>query len=148
MPNWCSNNLTVTGRGVGKLIQYVKDTEFDFNLIKPMPIVIRMFNEFGRHTGKWYSWCIANWGTKWGAEVCGTRKVRGGYCVYFDTAWAPAIPIVERLSQKFPKLKFSLYYEESGSCFAGTTIYVGGRLLDEIDQTKEMEERLAAEEEE
>jgi Ferredoxin-like domain in Api92-like protein len=148
MPNWCSNELTVTGRGLQKFAQYVEDIEFDFNKIRPMPIVLRMFNEFGRHTGKWYNWCISHWGTKWTAEVCGSSKRRGKFTISFDTAWAPATGVVERLSQKYPDLTFELYYEESGCCFAGTKIWKAGEVIGDIDQSKELEERCLKEMEE
>jgi len=148
MPNWCSNDLTVTGRGVKKFAQYVADIEFSFEKIRPMPIVIRMFNEFGRHTGKWYNWRVEHWGTKWMTEVTGSSVTRGKFNIYFETAWAPPSGIIETLSRKYPDLTFKLYYEETGCCFAGTAVWKAGDIIRQIDQTKELEKRMIEELEE
>lgn len=56
--------------------------------------------EYGDDT--WYEWCCRHWGTKWNAVE--SRIFDDGF--EFETAWSTPIPILEKLSKKFPKLTF------------------------------------------
>lgn len=69
----------------------------------------------------WYSWCVANWGTKWNAQDTVFKKdpTDQEATICFDTAWSPPIPVVETLSRKFPRLSFTLRYWECGVGFKG-----------------------------
>ena len=67
-----------------------------------------------------YGWCIENWGTKWGfydVELIEDSKDELLYT--FNTAWSPALPVIEKMGEMFPSLKFELRYFEGGSCFNG-----------------------------
>jgi len=76
----------------------------------------------------WYNWNNREWGTKWdvaisegneghvdtymeGPVVNGDNKV-----VYynFDTAWAPPVPAIKKLSAQYPSLLMTLSYKEEG----------------------------------
>ena len=86
---------------------------------------------FSEHQDNWYNWNITNWGTKWSAaEVWNDREdgsvVDGNTSYNFDTAWAPAEPVVSALAQKFPTLNIQHRYCEAGMGFAGEIAYVGG----------------------
>jgi len=37
----------------------------------------------------------------------------------FECAWSPALPVILKMSEMFPKLKFDLSYEEEGRGFKG-----------------------------
>ena len=65
----------------------------------------------------WYTWCTENWGTKWNArrpelaEDC----AKDGYIeIRFDTAWAPPMPVLEKMFEMFPKLSFVCSWENEG----------------------------------
>ncbi len=62
----------------------------------------------------WYEWSIENWGTKWNAYDC---KFKNPTTVLFDTAWSAPLPIILKLSFRFPenKIRFSWADEDTGS---------------------------------
>lgn len=74
----------------------------------PRPDVKDGYNSGG------YEWCIQHWGTKWG--FCDTaRYIRPRSVVYtFNTAWSPPVPLIEKMSDMFPKLTFILNFECEG----------------------------------
>jgi hypothetical protein len=90
----------------------------------------------------WYQWNCDNWGTKWNAgEVWHDRVDNGesteGQTSYnFDTAWAPAEPVIAALAKMFPMLQFEHRYCEGGMGFAGEIMYQNGEVfsMDEYSQ--------------
>jgi len=61
-----------------------------------------------------YQWCCNNWGTKWNAgEVTLTEKEKV-LIYYFDTAWAPPLIVILKLSEFFPDLSFGLKAQYEG----------------------------------
>jgi hypothetical protein len=48
----------------------------------------------------WYSWSIANWGTKWNAYDSIQREDGS---IYFQTAWSTPYPVMLALSAKYPE---------------------------------------------
>lgn len=79
-----------------------------------------------------YEWCIEHWGTKWG--ICNPKLVskRTRQLKYtFDCAWSPCCPIVHKMSELFPKLKFKLRYFECGITFQGTFICENSEILED-----------------
>jgi hypothetical protein len=121
MPNWTRNELNVQADDP-KYIKEFKDkvfTEddkgklnFDFEKIIPMPKNIFRGNlgkeereKYGENN--WYDWSIENWGTKWNAyetqiNYDGEEELE----IEFETAWDTPRPIIKKLSQMFPKLRF------------------------------------------
>jgi hypothetical protein len=90
----------------------------------------------------WYQWNINHWGTKWDvANVDGENSFETyafldkldegeiGYSLW--TAWSPCIPIIEKLSIKFPTLEFKVMYVETGMEFWGISEYANGELIEE-----------------
>lgn len=82
-------------------------------------------DEFNTQLAKnenWYWWNLRNWGTKWdiavgdGDEWASTHLTideDGDELTYtFQTAWSPAIEVLDLLVQQHPTLIFNLYYEE------------------------------------
>ena len=88
-----------------------------------------------RETGHrdWYSWSIANWGTKWDASSPNRidKREDGMACVRFDTAWSPPTPVIEVLGQQFPKLHLTLRYWEGGAAFKGRFVVRKGEVVDD-----------------
>lgn len=83
--------------------------------------MIKCFAETG-HKG-WYSWSVANWGTKWNAYSSVTDPEGSGdsATVKFDTAWCPPLPVLEALAKREPELVFDyVAVNEHTECY-----YVG-----------------------
>ena len=120
MPNWCWNHLTVTG-DEKELQEFVEKST---NALKEWPENPTEFSFEGtlpRGDRKdWYDWSIGNWGTKWDACYPHIEKDdEECFAVTFDSAWSPPIEWLENIVHMFPKLYFTLEYEEPGMCFAG-----------------------------
>ena len=65
----------------------------------------------------WYDWKNTNWGTKWIQDFELVESFNEKIIFTFESAWAPPIPLLEKISSEFPKLKFSISYnvfEEMG----------------------------------
>lgn len=97
-----------------------------------------------------YDWCVDNWGTKWGfydATVSEIQQMHDGKFIleyYVQTAWAPALPVMIALSEKFPNVVIKYYFEDEGWCYpAGcATIkdgYSSEQVWEDIDAWKKME---------
>ena len=131
MPNWCNNELRVSGpnEDIAKFkLQAVghnpwekppKDEEpSKLNFHSLVPIPEHILNAGYVNTG--YDWELKNWGARWGA--CDVELVDEGedyLCYHFDTAWAPAVAFVSNVRLKWPTLTFVLDYDEPGMCFKG-----------------------------
>lgn len=125
MPNWCENNLTVTGpqkelarfkkkvRGRGPYDDESKKIEvLSFHQTVPQP-------KFGKDDDAWYNWRISRWGTKWDAADPRLDEGEKSLVYHFDTAWGPPDAWLRETAKKFPKLEFRLFYSEGGNNFAG-----------------------------
>lgn len=97
-----------------------------------------------------YDWCCDNWGTKWGfydATMSEIQQMHDGKFIleyYVQTAWAPALPVMIALSEKFPNVVIKYYFEDEGWCYpAGcATIkdgYSSEQVWEDIDAWKKME---------
>lgn len=137
MPNWCSNQLTVTGpktdlRAFKKMAvghspweEVAKDEKLNplnFHSLVSIPAVVLQagYQEAG------YDWERANWGCKWGA--CEARLIDSsdGELLYdFDTAWSPPIEFLETVAKEHPNLTFILEYDEPGIGFKGLARFNG-----------------------
>lgn len=107
MPNWCDNKLIITGSEEAFLTFYTENQQFDFNKIISIPIENNRIDLF--------SYRVNSWGTKWNAS----DVVWEDNIVYFHTAWSPAVPIIQRLVEQYPNLKFDYTYYECGNQYAG-----------------------------
>ena len=132
MPNWCNNTLELEHKDPA-MIERAKAAmirgEFLHEFI-PVPKELSeatanfttneaLMAKYGY--SDWYSFCIANWGTKWdvGGDDYGTPTITedGKMIAGFDSAWAPPTTAMERLTEMGFGVK--LYYYEPGMCFAG-----------------------------
>ena len=63
----------------------------------------------------WYSWSIANWGTKWRASnVAIDRDAEDILRARFDTAWSPPEAVLKKLSEQFPEIELEYSYNMEG----------------------------------
>lgn len=160
MPNWCENDLYIHGnRGeaekfrkfagsgdsssiyFGQFIPYPdKYARADKNWVLydaigeiakklKLPTVKDGFNAGG------YNWCVAHWGTKWGPSGVRASATTRGAAYRFNTAWAPPLPVVLAMSEKFPSLKFTIKYYEAGNAFKGTLVCKGGAVIERSSES-------------
>jgi hypothetical protein len=101
--------------------------------------------EFAKTQKDWYSWNNSNWGTKWdvavrdGEEYSNTElleyKSEGedNWLVYkYETAWSPAVTILEKLSHLVPNSLLTLEYEEEQG-WGGEIEIVRGKVTELYD---------------
>jgi hypothetical protein len=136
MPNNCVNTLIVTKEVLPELVEkYIHPNEagrsiFDFDRIIPIGDV-----------PNWYDQRLAKWGTKW----VGYDVSVGDDRIDFFTAWAPPIPIVEKLAELHHGTVFRLEYYECGMAFRGvaTAEWRGDEVILEEDEWNMTEEDFA-----
>ena len=149
MPNWCYNRVQLSDNGetseqFDRLCKLL-DGDNPFNEIYPRPDFSKIPNEKGElpkkevhkndegeivwetfnfsdgtNDDRWYHWCIDNWGTKWDMCDKSTAEVDEGYAEFgFNTAWGPASGIYEKITEDFPDVGISWFYDEPGMEIAG-----------------------------
>jgi len=158
MPNWCENDLTVSGPQADRdrfLAEKCRSEDgaifFDFNKVIPYPEMFRVQDEVCAKLG-WeecrkqgltdgfnsggYEWCCLNWGTKWPAcEHQPLESTSRTYMLSFNTAWAPPIPVIKHVARAYPTLTFTLKWYERGMSKKGTYKIQGERLINETEDT-------------
>jgi hypothetical protein len=84
----------------------------------------------------WYDWNITNWGTKWDIIFDENNETTieptdNGYQMvwYFETAWSPALPVYDKMSEMYPNLDFEYEITEEGNHFVGKLQYRDGALV-------------------
>lgn len=91
----------------------------------------------------WYNFNNREWGTKWDVAVPEGDNSNDTYMegpvengenkvVYynFDTAWAPPVPAIKKLSNQYPNLLMTLSYKEEGG-WGGETEFLRGVQISE-----------------
>ena len=125
MPNWCENSIVIESdeETLKEIKEFVAGDNSEFSFFSILP-----------HEGEWdYNWCVNNWGTKWDAGTAHRVETPGSLTYYFNTAWAPPEPVIERLSELFPKATIRHAYDEPGMDFGGYTIYAGGVEVERVE---------------
>jgi len=145
MPNWCNNNVEISGPKkiidqIEKIVDEKKNKEGQglFDWMVPMPKELRetmadgtereeLLKKYGH--SDWYSWANDNWGTKWDCanEFYGfdrtTALEESGpvdtITFGFDTAWAPALTAFETWLANNDNCSVKCWYYEPGCDFAG-----------------------------
>jgi hypothetical protein len=151
MPNWCSNNITISGPVETIKTLWDEANSEDgglLNAMVPMPKELKdttspsdldqetqalMIKKFG--ASDWYSWCVNNWGTKWdinteGLEFTdngdGTASIDG----WFESAWAPPIGAYEKFLDDMDNCSINASYYEMGMDYAGFWVDGEDRMLE------------------
>ena len=118
MPNHITNIIAVSGdeSRIRTMLKEVQSDEIgmgsiDFNKIIPMPNDIYRGDlrpaersEYGRNN--WYDWCWDNWGTKWNSYGYTEETDLKDGKLTFLTAWSAPHPILQRLSEMYPDIRF------------------------------------------
>ena len=114
MPNWCQNVVNIDFPNIEQGQQVVAAFEKGqlLNTLVPEP------NDIG---DGWYSWRVANWGTKWDVEGscdCWTQDDNLHVVLTFDSAWAPPLQALHALADNYDA-QVSACYSEPGMQFCG-----------------------------
>lgn len=147
MPNWCFNQVRITGtkKYLEDFAKQVKHKKTDLSFEKMIPTPPALLNQNGASApmqalfqkpknaldDDWYAWRVRNWGTKWDVEFSLEQKKQNSLLYVGDSAWAPPLAGLERLSAMFPHLSFTCEYEEPGMCFKGVWRAENGKVLED-----------------
>ena len=146
MPNYCNNNIVITGPNSvidkiekiangdkGDLLQYfypmpeaLKDTTAPLQKDATKEEKAKAKENLKKYGyDNWYDWRVENWGTKWDImEFYNINRKEIGedeseISLGFDTAWAPALGAYERFIDKNSNCSLKAYYYEPGCDFMG-----------------------------
>jgi hypothetical protein len=130
MPNWCNNNITISGdegtiRTLTAVLKSLKtsDEEQSSDVFKAL-IGLPQHMSDGDYKEKWYDTNIGWFGTKWDISYdehafTFTKNEISFFC---ETAWSPPIPFLQNLCEMY-KVNANLFYSEGGVGFAGETTF-------------------------
>ena len=128
MPNWCSNQVTISGPA--PVIAEITDI---LNR-EDTPLLAWMVPE-PRYEGDqdWYHWRIQNWGCKWdiGDVYFEHQDEEDEIKFSFCTPWGPPVEAFARWAQADGRVRFSLEYWEPGMGFVGRSEWDGDSLLED-----------------
>jgi hypothetical protein len=93
----------------------------------------------------WYRWCTKHWGTKWNAYAVIGGSVDDGTAIYhFQTAWAPPIPVLNKLAATFPAINMDLVWVDEGDDEAHRVYWEDGKQQDDEDEDEGDDENAQA----
>ena len=126
MPNWCSNNISITGPKdkIKALWEAAQKPEEDggglLQAMRPMP---KFDNDGNDVMPNWWNWRVANWGTKWELSTEGLGYTEEGDTAtisgWAESAWAPPVEAFAYFCDEQPDITATLSYYEPGMCFVG-----------------------------
>tara|TARA_Y100001937_G_scaffold16264_1_gene22504 strand:+ start:103 stop:756 length:654 start_codon:yes stop_codon:yes gene_type:complete len=146
MPNWCDNQVTITGPNsvIDKIEKIVKEESNDIEngllqFFHPMPKELMETEKSSDYKkmkkqpvvdgfNNWYDWRVENWSTKW--ELCEFYGVDRQYLTEqsegesiisfgFTSAWAPPLGAYEKFLADNEDCSLKAYYYEGGCDFMG-----------------------------
>ncbi len=130
MPNWCNNNITISGdegtiRTLTAVLKNLKtdDNEQSNNVFQSL-IGLPQHMSDGDYKEKWYDTNIEWFGTKWDISYSEdmftfTKDEINFSC---ETAWSPPIPFLQNLCEMY-KVNANLFYSEGGVGFSGESTF-------------------------
>lgn len=128
MPNWCNNNISISGP-TETIKQLWEDATAEgsglLNAMVPMPEHLKdTVKGSNGDADNWYDWAVSNWGTKWDVDTegleftdngDGTAMIEG----WFDSAWAPPIEAYNTFCDDMDNCDLQASYHEPGMDFGG-----------------------------
>ena len=140
MPNWCDNQVTISGPSsvIDKIEKIVKSEKAENGLLNyfyPMPAELKdttadmkedkkMIKKYGY--SDWYGWATNEWGTKWEvSEFFGVEKQPDALIGHstisfaFSSAWSPPIGAYENFLANNQDCTLRARYYEGGCDFMG-----------------------------
>ena len=135
MPNWCDNQVTITGPNsvidkIEKIAKEEKGAGGLLNFFHPMPKELEDTTSPSSSADKpqpmvdgfdnWYDWRCENWGTKWDiSEFYGVDRQGDTISFAFSSAWSPPTGAYEYFLAKNEECSLKAYYYEGGCDFMG-----------------------------
>lgn len=130
MPNWCNNNITISGdegtiRTLTAVLKSLKtsDEEQSNNVFQSL-IGLPQHMSDGDYKEKWYDTNIEWFGTKWdisySEDMFNFSKDEINFSC--ETAWSPPIPFLQNLCEMY-KVNANLFYSEGGVGFSGESTF-------------------------
>jgi hypothetical protein len=110
MANWVENRVEITGERAKEVVKCLLAKGFGCAIERPKELEqVKMNTENKEMIEKygyndWYSWSIANWGTKWniGPEDIIVEVLTDSLAVLeFDTAWSEPLQAMVAIAKKF-----------------------------------------------
>ena len=165
MPNYCNNVVEI--RGPVQVVKALVDHRLDFMKIYPYPkdldivagrsgaddspeqiqLVAAEESNLKKYGYKnWYDWCVSEWGTKWNAGGSDNADMQIDWdedgddsiaLFQFDTAWAPALGVLQKLRDDHPELSVECRYHEPGVGFMGVWTDGHDRCYDNIQGSQD-----------
>ena len=130
MPNWCNNNITISGdegtiRTLTAVLKSLKsdDEEQSSDVFKAL-IGLPPHMSDGDYKQKWYDTNIEWFGTKWDIsyEESAFTFTKDEISFFCETAWSPPIPFLQHLCEMY-KVNANLFYSEGGVGFSGESTF-------------------------
>ena len=125
---------TMMGTEKRDLLNIPKEKEEIF--LKNRPDIDRETWELGRTAFQneqqygakdWYEWRLKHWDTKW--DSCESQLTEDN-TVEFKTAWSRVMPVIQRLAENFPDVKFEYCWaDEDIGVNVGTAEFENGELV-------------------
>ena len=140
MPNWCDNQITITGDKsvidkIEKIVREEEKSDIGFlQFLHPMPKELEDTTSPSSSADKpqpmvegfdnWYGWRTDNWCTKWEVnEFYGVDRNGLSISFAFSSAWAPPTGaythFITSMAEKNLDVSLKAYYYEGGCDFAG-----------------------------
>ena len=139
MPNWCDNQITISGDKsvidkIEKIVREEEKSDIGFlQFLHPMPKELEDTTADGSKDKEmlakhghsdWYSWRTDNWCTKWEVnEFYGVDRNGLSISFAFSSAWAPPTGaythFITSMAEKNLDVSLKAYYYEGGCDFAG-----------------------------
>ena len=146
MPNWCDNQVTITGSKsvtdkIEKIVREEENIDLSskekgesmglLNFMYPMPKELEDTTSPSSSAKKpqpmvdgfdnWYDWRCENWGTKWEVnEFYGVDRLGETLITFaFSSAWSPPVGAYEKFLDKNQDCSLKAWYYEGGCDFMG-----------------------------
>jgi hypothetical protein len=159
MPNWCENQLSITGKpdDMKPFLEKIRKVNGDYRLLEalyptPKDLLLDGQNTYisedkwtpeqkANHEkygyADWYFWRIDKWGTKWQEDDLylaqdyhvNDRNGLASIAFSFNSAWSPPIEAFNKIAADYPNLLFTLYYEEPGMGYCGSNVWAKGECV-------------------
>jgi hypothetical protein len=117
MPNWCANNLTVTGEfsELERFAAAIKNEDGGYEILSRL-VPVPADKDASSY-----------WGSKWGDCDTDSDGVDVfGMVLWFSSAWSSPVDGIAKVSELFPSLLFELQFEEGGNDFCGASVARAG----------------------
>ena len=131
MPNWCDNELIISGPRT-ELLKFIEENteETDDKYAKRYLYFEKMI-PIPPDEDDTIDWAVANWGTKWDAQTKIYADNETELKFDIETAWSPPMEWVKKVSRFYPKLHFQLKYGEPGMDFSGVYCIENNEILED-----------------